>query len=179
MTTPRLCARDECGEVFEYSPSARSGAARRRYCTKACAGTAYRAEQAAEALASQPLDPPPMWPSVLMPKLGEWAAQAACKDGDPLAFDLPKPEDVAADPVGALTRQEDAAFTCADCPVRAECLAAGKKDDAEGVWGGVLMGVRGQGRDLVALLDTPYFDPSRSLRSRWSDVASTRTPVAA
>lgn len=176
----RVCARDECDEVFDFSPSARSGAARRRYCTKACAGIAYRVEQAAELAASQPIEPPPLWPSVLMPKLGEWAAQAACKDGDPLAFDLPTSEEVAADPVGALARQEDAAFTCADCPVRAECYAAGvAHDGSEGVWGGVLMGARGRGRDLVALLETPYFDPARSARSRWNDAASVRTPSAA
>lgn len=59
--------------------------------------------------------------------LGEWAERAACVGLDPEVFFPEAGED-----------QSFAMSVCADCQVRAECLAhAVANDETQGIWGGL------------------------------------------
>lgn len=79
----------------------------------------------------------------LRPPLPDWQRRAACGHGaDPDIFNGPGLD------------LEAAREFCAVCPVRAECLDAGRAEHAEGVYGGRLLSWRQRSPVLLALGST-------------------------
>jgi WhiB family redox-sensing transcriptional regulator len=65
--------------------------------------------------------------SPLLPPLGAWARQAACREADPKLFDATSTQ-----------RAQRAVQLCETCPVKDACLqeALDQKVNPEGIWGG-------------------------------------------